>query len=74
MTASDINTIRRALKQADKSHMRQEFKEAYRNLDGCQYDDGHPYSGYGKCWCALYEWDLLDFIPGRDKDIGQLDF
>ena len=74
MTARDINTIRRAFKAADKSHMRQEFKDAYRNLDGCQHDDGHPYSVYGKCWAALYEWDLLDFVPGRDKDIGQLYF
>jgi hypothetical protein len=36
-----------------------EFKSCYRSLDGCQYEDSHPYTVYAKCWAALYEWDLL---------------
>jgi hypothetical protein len=60
MTARDIRILRRAIKQADKSHMRQEFKDFYRSLKNHQYEDSEPLTVYTKCWMALYEWDLLD--------------
>jgi hypothetical protein len=59
MTTQDISHLRRAIKQAKKYNMFSEFKSCYRSLNGCQYEDSHPYTVYAKCWAALYEWDLL---------------
>jgi hypothetical protein len=43
--------------------MLKEFKDHYRSFNGLIDSFKKPYGIYTKCWCSLYEWDLLEAAP-----------
>lgn len=54
MPLSNYQTLRAALKQAKKAGLPQEFRDGYRRYRA-EGDDVAV-----ACWCALYDWDMLE--------------
>lgn len=60
----DYQLLRSALKQARKSGLIQEFRDGYRRYraDGDNVREA--------CWCALYDWDMLECQPDGELTFG----
>jgi hypothetical protein len=53
---SDLQILRTAIKQAKHVGLLQEFRDGYRGYR----ENGD--SVREACWCALYDWDMLDIV------------
>jgi hypothetical protein len=63
---SDFQYLRAAIKQAKKFGLLAEFKEAYRTQ---RKTNGNIQNA---CWCALYDWDLLEFFTRNGRSFLDL--